>query len=57
MSVVRCLLVVIILRLIEEEICGQLLVLVASKVGLNDQVTLEPETAKLQKVSLSTLNG
>jgi hypothetical protein len=33
--------------LVEEEVGGQLLVLVAGEVGLDDQVTLEAETAKL----------
>jgi hypothetical protein len=36
-----------VLRLIEEEVGGELLVLVARKVGLDDKVSLESETAKL----------
>jgi hypothetical protein len=36
-----------ILRLVEEEIGCELLILVACKVGLNDKVSLESEAAKL----------
>jgi hypothetical protein len=39
----KSLLLVWILRLIEEEVGGQLLVLVACKVSLNDKVALEPK--------------
>ena len=40
-------LLVIILGLVEEEVGGQLLVLVAGKVGLDDKISLEAEAAQL----------
>lgn len=45
MTLLRALLRLV--RLVEEEVGGQLLVLIASEVGLDDQVTLEAEAAQL----------
>ena len=40
-------LLLVIIRLVEQEVGGQLLVLVAGKVGLNDGVARETQTAEL----------
>lgn len=37
----------VIVRLLKEEICGQLLILVAGKVGLDDAVALESKETEL----------
>lgn len=39
-------LVIAVVGLVEEEICSQFFVLVTRKVGLNNEVTLEPQAAK-----------
>jgi hypothetical protein len=51
---VSFLLLIRILRLIEEEIGRKLLVLVASEVGLDDQVAGKAEAAQLSILALST---
>ncbi len=40
-------LLLVIIRLVEQEVGGQLLVLIAGKVGLNDGVAREAQTAEL----------
>jgi hypothetical protein len=42
---------VLVRGLVEEEISGELFVLVAGKVGLDDEVALEAKTAQLYAVS------
>lgn len=37
----------IIVRLVEQKVCGEFLVLVARKVGLDDQIALEAEPTEL----------
>lgn len=40
-------LLLVIIRLVEQEVGGQLLVLVAGKVGLNDGIARETQSAEL----------
>jgi len=48
------LLIVTFFRLIEKKIGGQLLILIASKVGLDDQIPLETQTAELESTLVMT---